>query len=109
VDLRLEDETFGVYQQVPLAALDLLGSVITALFPAHRGALYRLGIHHARARLRIPLQADPEAFSESTVDPLPGPVYAPNPEVVVDGGPSREVMGEQAPLTATFEKVEDSV
>jgi hypothetical protein len=28
---------------------------------------------------------------------------------MVDGGPSREVVREQAPLTATFEDVEDGV
>jgi hypothetical protein len=94
---------------VPLTALDLLAPVVTPLFSAHRGTLDRLAVHHACARLRIPLQADPEAFSESTVDPLPGTIDAPNPKIMVDSGPSREVVGEQAPLTATLEKVEDGV
>jgi hypothetical protein len=93
VDLRLEHETLGVYQDVALTALYLLASIVTALFSAYRGTLYRLGIHHARAGLRIPLQADPEAFAESPVDPLPGAVDAPSPEVMVDGGPpSRKVV-----------------
>jgi hypothetical protein len=39
VNLGFEDETFGVHQQVTLPALDLLSSVITALFSAHGGAL----------------------------------------------------------------------
>jgi hypothetical protein len=39
MDLCLEDETFGVHQQVTLTAFDLLASVITALFSAHRCAL----------------------------------------------------------------------
>jgi len=30
-------------------------------------------------------------------------------EVVVDGGPSREVVGKKAPLTTAFEDVEDGV
>jgi hypothetical protein len=40
---------------VLLAALDLLASVEAALFPAHRGALDRLAVHHARAGLGISL------------------------------------------------------
>ena len=36
-------------------AFDLLGSVITAIFCAHRGALERLGINHTCAGLGISL------------------------------------------------------
>ena len=39
MDLRLEYKTLGVYQQVRLSSFDLLGSVLTPLFPAYRGAL----------------------------------------------------------------------
>ena len=94
VDLRLEYETLGVYQQMTLSSFDLLASIVTPLFPAYRGALDRLGIPYARAGLRIPLQANPKAFSESSIDALPGTVDAPFSEVVIDGGPSREVVGE---------------
>jgi hypothetical protein len=51
-DLRLEDEAFGVNQDVALTALDLLAAIVTSLFPAHRGALHRLAVHHARAELK---------------------------------------------------------
>ena len=85
---------------MPLASLDLLTSVVTPGFSAYRGGLYRLGIHHARAGLGIPFQANPQAFADGPIDPFPGPFYAPSSEVVVDGGPSREVVGEQAPLLA---------
>jgi len=95
---------------VPLTALDLLTSVEAAFFSAHCGALYRLAIHHARARLRIPLQADPQAFSEGAVDPLPGTVDTPFSEVPVDGGPPGKVVGQEPPLLATaLEEVEDGV
>ena len=72
------------------------------LFSAHSGCLHRLGIHHARAGLRIPLQADPQAFADGLVDPFPGTVDAPFSEVVVDGRPSRKVVREQAPLAAAL-------
>jgi hypothetical protein len=58
VDLGFEDETFRVHQQVTLAALDLLASVVTALFSAYCSSLYRLRIHYACTGLRIPLQAN---------------------------------------------------
>src|SRR4051812_46872023 len=82
VDLRLEYETLGGYQQVTLTALDLLASVVTPLFLAYRGALYRLGIHDARAWLRIPAQANPQPFTDGAVDPLPSTVHTPSSEVV---------------------------
>jgi hypothetical protein len=92
MDLRFEDEALGVHQQVPLSSFDLLAAVETPVLSAHRGALDRLGIHHSGAGLGVPFEAHPEAFSEGSVDPLPGTIDAPFPEVPVNGGPSREVM-----------------
>jgi hypothetical protein len=109
MDLCLEDETFGVHQQVTLTAFDLLASVITALFSAHRCALDLLGIDHPGAGLRISFQANPKALANSPIDPFPGTVDAPGSEVVIDGRPSREVVGKKAPLTTAFEDVEDGV
>jgi hypothetical protein len=52
----------------------------------------------------------PTAFSEGSIDTIPSPVHAPFPEVVVDGWPPREVVGEQAPLlAAALKEVEDGV
>src|SRR5215213_7265523 len=92
VDVRLEHQALGVHQDVALATLHLLAPIVTALFSSHRGALYRLAIHHPRAGLRISFQAHSQAFSESSVDPLEGSIDAPLPEVPVNGGPSREVV-----------------
>ena len=39
MDLRLEYEALGVYQQMTLSSFDLLASIVTPLFPAYRGAL----------------------------------------------------------------------
>jgi hypothetical protein len=102
VDLGFEDETFGVHQDVALSSFDLLASVVTALFSAHRRSLDRLGVHHPGTRLRIPLRANPQAFADSSVDPLPSTVDAPSSEIVVDGGPSREVVRKQTPLATTL-------
>jgi hypothetical protein len=43
------------------------------------------------------------------VDPLPGAVLTPSPEVMVDGLPGREVVRKQTPLAATTRDVEDGV
>jgi hypothetical protein len=88
MNLGLEDEAFGVHQNVALTSLDLLASVITSIFSTYSGSFNRLGIDYASAGLRIPLQAHPQAFSYGPIDPLPGTVDAPLSEVVViNGGP----------------------
>jgi len=71
-----------------LASFDLLATVVTALFSAYCGSLYRLAIHNACTGLRVSPQPDPKAFSDSPVDSLPGTIDAPFSEVVVEGGPS---------------------
>jgi len=58
VDLGFEHQALGIHQQVTLTALYLLAPVVAALFSAHRGTLNRLAIDHARAGLRISLQAN---------------------------------------------------
>ena len=72
MDLCLEDETLSVHEQVALAALDLLTSVVAALFSAHCSGLDRLAVHYACTGLRISVQANPQTFSDSLVDPFPG-------------------------------------
>jgi hypothetical protein len=84
-----------------LATFDLLAAVVTAFLSAHARSLYRLAVHYAGPRLGISLQAHPQAFPDGPIDLLPGAVYAPFPEVVVDGRPSRKVVRKQAPLAAT--------
>src|SRR5215204_397202 len=63
VDLCFEYEALGVHQQVTLAALDLLSTVETALFPAHPGRFDRLAIHYPGAGLGIPVQANAQTLT----------------------------------------------
>src|SRR5919106_3613284 len=92
-----------------LPTANLLSAIVTPLFPAHSSRFYRLAIHYPGAGLRIPPQANPQTLSDRPVDPLPGVVYSPNSEVVKDGLPWWEVVGKQAPGTATPQDVEDGV
>ena len=68
MDLCLEHESFGVYEQMPLTAFDLLTSVVAALFCAHSGTLDRLAIDNACTGLRVSFQANSQTFSDSLVD-----------------------------------------
>jgi hypothetical protein len=58
---------------------------------------------------RISPEADPRALSDRGIDPLEGAVDSPLSEVMVDGLPGREVVGEQAPSAAALEDIEDGV
>ena len=80
-----EHEAFGVYEQVALSAFDLLATVITSLLSAYTGRVDRMAIHHASARLGISVLAHPHTLAQGGVDPLPGAVLTPHPEVMVDG------------------------
>src|SRR5215203_1374866 len=92
-----------------LSTLHLLASVVAALFSTHPGSLYRLAIHYGGAGLRVPLETDPDPLTQGRVHPLPGPIQAELPEVVVDAAPGREIVGKQAPRTAAPHDVEDGV
>src|SRR3954466_9960911 len=98
VNLGLEHESFGVYEQVALSAFHLLSTVVASLLPAHACGLDRLAVHHPGARFGISVLAHPHTLAQGGVDPLPGAVLTPHPQVMVDGLPRREVVGEQAPL-----------
>src|SRR5688572_1153847 len=83
-----EHQPLGVHQQVTLAALDLLATIVTALLSTYACRLDRLRIHYASSRLRVSLQANPQALAERPIDPLPSAVDTPFPEVPVNGRPS---------------------
>jgi len=92
MNLGFQDQTLGIYEQVALSALDLLAFVVTALFSSRTGALDLLAIYYASARLRVTLLAHSQTMAQSGVYPFPGAVYAPGPEVMVDGLPGWEVV-----------------
>jgi len=51
VDQRFTHQALRVYQEVSLASFDLLGAVVASIFSSYPGALDRLAIHYAGARL----------------------------------------------------------
>ena len=73
-----EHQPLSIYQEVSLAALDLLGSVIAALFSTYPGSLDRLAVHYACARLRVSLEAHSHLLAQGGVHPFPGAIQAPH-------------------------------
>src|SRR5215208_2693129 len=92
-----------------LPALDLFPAIVAALFSAHPGTLDRLAVRYASARLGVPLQANSHSLAQGGVHLLPCPVQAPGAEVMVDGLPGWEVVGQQPPGAAAADDVEDGV
>src|SRR5829696_5405461 len=109
VDLGFEDQSFCIHQQMTLPAANLLPALVAPRFATYPGRLGRLRIDHSRAGLGVSPQPHPQALAQRRVEPLPHTVEAPNPEVVMDGLPGREVVGQKSPGTATTDDVEDSV
>jgi hypothetical protein len=47
-------QTFGIHQQVPLAAADFLATVVASLLPADASRLRGLGVNIPDAGVRVP-------------------------------------------------------
>src|SRR5215204_4329761 len=92
-----------------LSAANLLSAVVAARFATHPGSPGRFAIDHSRAGLWVSPQSYSQALAQRGVQLLPNPIEAPNPEVVMNSLPRREVVRQKPPATATTEHVEDSV
>ena len=107
-DFDAQHQSEGVHEQVPLAALDLFGGIVT-----HR-ATVGIGLDaltvQDRRRGPAPLAlGGAHMGAELGVERLPGVVERPLAKDVIDGLPRREVGGQQAPLDAAFDHVEDRI
>ena len=78
MDLRFGDEAFGVHQQMPLSSFYLLAAVETPVLPVKTTAVVFTdrveSTTPALGALGVPFEADPEAFADGPIDPLPGSV-----------------------------------
>src|SRR5215216_3406719 len=109
VDPGLDHQSLRVHEQVALPAADLLAAVEAPLLTADAGDLGRLRVEDAGTRLGISPKPHPQAFAHRAVEPLPGTIQAPFPEVVEHRFPGRELAREHPPLTTTLQDVEDGV
>jgi hypothetical protein len=65
-----------------------------------------LGVHRGRGGFRVATRPLPFCRVQASEDKMPQPIEAESPEMVVDGGPRREVAREQAPRAAAPQDVE---
>ena len=81
----------GIDQHVTFAPGDLLAPVI-ATDPTHAGHFDGLAVDNASTGLRIASGADADHGASDRMDPFPGAVAPPDPIVMVDGLPQRQVV-----------------
>jgi len=98
----LDHQAFGVHQQMPLPAANLLASVEAPLLAAHAGGLSRLCINDASAGLGVSTQLLSQAAPQGPVHLRPGAVEPPRPEVVEHRFPGRKLPREHASLAAAL-------
>src|SRR5262245_30648913 len=91
-----------------LAALDMLGSVITPL-PIHSGRLHTLALHDAGTGLGLPPKRHPQVVAHTAVYLFPHGLFTPAPKVMIDGFPLREIVEEEPPLAAGPQHVENRI
>lgn len=87
-----EHQSLGVHHQVALAPAQLLATVVASDSP-DPGGLDRLAVDDAGTGLEVTPNPNSEPFPEGRVDTLPGAIQPPEPEVVIDGLPGRELVG----------------
>ena len=97
-----------VHHDVPLASHHLFAPVKAPVTADFRG-FDALTIDDRRTRFGIPPVRCPEVAPQVGVDALPGAIVAPGAEVIVDGGPRREVTGQHAPLTTGAQFAEERI
>ena len=95
-----DEKTQGIYEDMTLAALDLLAPV-RAPFLAPLGGLDRLAVDGGGAGRWCPSSFDAGQGAEGVEELLPGAVPVPPLEVIVDGLPRGQVVG-QCPSGTTF-------
>lgn len=92
----------GIDQPVPLAATQLVGSII-ASHTFHSGGLDRLTIHDGGTRMRLTSRPGPNCLPQGGMDLRPEPPQPPEPRIIGRGFPRWQTMGREAPGTATAE------
>lgn len=95
--------------QMPLASVDFLSAVVSALGPANLGGLHALAVDDRRARRRFAAGGLANGFSQRVADALPEPRLAPAVEDLINGLPQRKVARQHPPLTAGAIEVQNCI
>ncbi len=103
-----QKEAHRVDQNVPLATLDFLTGVVTALVTAF-GTLDALAVDDRGAGMALALRHQAHQLPQMRVNGYPQSIFLPEPKVVIDRTPGSKVRGQIAPLAAGFVEIENRV
>ena len=96
---HLQRQPQRIHDQVSLAALDLLGGVISSQPPGFR-RFHGLAVDDARAGRGLPPLGSAELPPQRGTDAFPHTAAVPRPEAPIDQGPAEQVVEQQPPGTA---------
>src|SRR5205085_1844467 len=85
-----------VHEYVPFAPIHILARVI-AMLAATVCSLDTLRIKDRRRGLRVAARGSSQPLTQAVMDTFPDALQLPEPEVVIDDSPRRELMWQQAP------------
>src|SRR5215469_5003058 len=105
---RLEHPPCGVDEQVALAPLHLLTTVV-ATPAADTGGLDGLTLDAARARLGIPAPLDPQPLAQGGGDALPRPIHPQAAKIMKHRFAGWPFLGQETPRAPGAQLVEDRV
>src|SRR5947209_5840012 len=88
--------------------MDLLPGIVAALASRFTGA-HRLTVQNRRTRVRLSTGGRTHPFSEGVMHSLPNALATPEPEIMIDRAPGRQVVRQQVPGAPTPSHVEDTV
>ncbi len=94
---------------MPLTPFDILVGVVATWVGRFFDGLDTLGIDYGRRRLGILARPLPLGRMQGFEDEGPQAAQSESPEMVVNGRPRREIVGQKPPMAATFRDVEDGV
>jgi len=103
-----QQQSQGIHQKVPLAAVDLFAGIKTDLAPVAVG-FDALAIEYSGAGLGITLLVATNAGAQGIIESRPGVVHAPRAEDVIDGLPRRILFWQKPPWNAPFEDIQDRI
>lgn len=108
MDLGPEHQSLGLDHEVTLALAELLAAVISP-YASNSGCLDLLAVDDAGTGLGVSPNPDAQPFAKGSMHRLPDAIQSPEPEVVIDRLPGRELVGQQPPLTTTTDDIEDGI
>src|SRR5687767_15931527 len=94
---------------MPLAAAHLLATVVAALLATLLGGLDRLAVDDRDTGLVVAAGLVAHVAAEHDREFVPDAAVGPGAEVVVAGPPGRELVGQQTPLAAATDQIQQGV